>query len=183
MKIGIISDTHDNLGVTREAIEFFEKEGCQTVIHCGDMVAPFTAELFDSDFEFHYVRGNNDGEWDLKETVNEFGHFYNNIAELEIGGEDSTEKKSLSEQRSQENDEVLEMAIYHGTEEEIVEGLVEKDYDFVFRGHTHEKKVSEKDGTVELNPGGIRLPGQDERIHVVILDTETREFEFHRIEA
>lgn len=183
MKIGIISDTHDNLGVTREAIDFFEAQGCEKVIHCGDMVAPFTAELFDGDFEFHYVRGNNDGEWNLKETVNEFGHFYNNIAELEIGGEDSSEKESLSEQRSQENDAGLEIAVYHGTEEEIVEGLVEKDYDFVFRGHTHEKKVSEKDGTVELNPGGIRLPGQDERIHVVILDTVTREFEFHRIEA
>ena len=104
-----------------------------------------------------------DGEWNLKETIESFGNFYNNIAELEI--------------------EDLEIAVYHGTEEEIVQGLVQKDYDFVFRGHTHEKKVSEKDGTVEINPGGIELPGQDEKLHVVILDTETREFEFHRIEA
>jgi len=161
MKIGIISDTHDNLGLTREAIDFFEKEGCQTVIHCGDMVAPFTAELFDKDFEFHYIRGNNDGEWNLKETVEEFGEFYNNIAELEI--------------------EDLSIAVYHGTEEEIVEGLIEKEYDFVFRGHTHRKKVSEKKGTIEINPGGINLPEQEEKFHVVILDTETREFEFHRI--
>lgn len=163
MKIGIISDTHDNLGLTRKAVEFFEDKGCETVIHCGDMVAPFTAELFDADFEFHYVRGNNDGEWNLKETVEEFGNFYNNIAELEIEG--------------------LEIGVYHGTEEEIVEGLVEKSYNFVFRGHTHEKKISEHSGTVELNPGGIRLPDQEEEFHVATLDTETREIELHRVEA
>jgi len=183
MKIGLVSDTHDNIERAKLAADFFEKRSVEEVIHCGDLVAPFTAEIFDRSFNFYYVRGNNDGEWNLKQTVNEFGHFYNNIAELEIGGEDSSEKESLSEQRSQENDAGLEIAVYHGTEEEIVEGLVEKDYDFVFRGHTHEKKVSEEGGTVELNPGGIRLPGQDERIHVVILDTVTREFEFHRIEA
>ncbi|MFB6115108.1 MAG: metallophosphoesterase [Candidatus Nanohalobium sp.] len=183
MKIGIVSDTHDNLKKTEKAVEFFEDKGCEKVIHCGDIVAPFTAELFDADFEFHYVRGNNDGEWNLKETVEEFGNFYNNIAELEVEGEDSSEKESFSEQRSQENDAALSICVYHGTEEEIVEGLVRKDYDFVFRGHTHEKKISEHSGTVELNPGGIELPGQDEKFHVATLDTETREVEFHRIEA
>lgn len=162
MKIGIISDTHDNLELVEEAVDFFEEKGCEKVIHCGDMVAPFTAELFDGDFEFHYIRGNNDGEWNLKQTIEEFGNFYNNIAELDI--------------------ESLEIAVYHGTEKEIVEGLVEKDHDFVFKGHTHEKNVKEKDGTVEINPGGIELPEQEEKLHVVVLDTETREFEFHRIE-
>jgi putative phosphoesterase len=162
MKIGIVSDTHDNLELAEKAVDFFEKQGCEKVIHCGDMVAPFTAELFDGDFEFHYVCGNNDGEWNLKETIEEFGNFYNNIAELELGG--------------------LEIAVYHGTEEEIVQGLVEKDYDFVFRGHTHEKKISENSGTIELDPGGIKLPGQDEKFHVATLDTETREIELHKVE-
>lgn len=161
MKIGIISDTHDNLELAREAVDFFENKECEAVLHCGDMVAPFTAEIFDSDFEFHYVRGNNDGEWNLKETVEEFGNFYNNIAEIQIDG--------------------LSIAVYHGTEEEIVEGLIEKDHDFVFRGHTHLKKISEHSGTVELNPGGIKLPDQDEEFHIATLDTETREIELHRV--
>lgn len=161
MKIGIISDTHDNLGLTEKAVEFFEDQKCKLVIHCGDMIAPFTAEIFDADFEFHYIRGNNDGEWNLKKTVENFGNFYNNTAELEING--------------------LNIAIYHGTDEEIVQGLIEKDYDFVFRGHTHEKKVAERDGTVEINSGGIKLPDQDEELHVTLLDTETRDFEFHKI--
>lgn len=163
MRIGIISDTHDNLDITQNAVEFFEKKNCEKVIHCGDIVAPFTAELFDAGFDFYYVRGNNDGEWGLRETVNEFGEFYNNVAELEVDG--------------------LEVCVYHGTEEEIVEGLVENDYDFVFRGHTHQKGISEHSGTVELNPGGTMLPHQEEKFHVATLDTETREIEFHRVES
>ena len=150
MKIGVISDTHDNLDKTEKAVNFFKEEEVETVIHCGDVVAPFTAELFDAGFEFHAVKGNNDGEWNLKQVVEEFGNFYNNIAELEIDGES--------------------ICVYHGTEEELVQGLVEKEYDYVFRGHTHRKKIKYHGETVEVNPGGIKLPGQDEDFQVAVVD-------------
>ncbi len=163
MKIGIVSDTHDNVEKAGEIADFFE-DRVEKVIHCGDMVSPFTAKIFDRDFEFHYVRGNNDGEWNLKQIIEDFGSFYNNIAELNFSRQ--------------------EIAVYHGTDEEIADSLVEcGKYDYIFRGHTHEKKVREVDGTVEINPGGIRLPGQDENIHVVVINLESGEFEFHRIEA
>lgn len=158
MKLGIVSDTHDNLGLAQKAVAFLESQDVETVIHCGDMVAPFTAEIFDAEFDFHFVRGNNDGEWNLKQTVERFGHFYNNIAELEFEG--------------------LSFVVYHGTEEEIVEGLLERDYDYVLRGHTHERKLEEYGDTVEVNPGGIRLPGQEEEFSVAVLDTETGDIEF-----
>jgi len=74
------------------------------------------------------------------------------------------------------------VAVYHGTEEKIVEGLVQKDYDYVFRGHTHVRKLEEHGRTVELNPGGIRLLGQDEVFSVAVVDTEVEEIEFHEIE-
>lgn len=183
MKLGVISDTHDNIEPTEKAIEFFEDQEVDAVVHCGDMVAPFTAELFDRDsFDFYAVRGNNDGEWNLKQTVQEFGRFYNNIAELEFEDAGFSDEKSCSEQRSGENDVGRVFAVYHGTDPEIVRGLVESgEYDYVLRGHTHQKKINEVDGTIEINPGGIRLPGQDERFHVVILDVETGEVEFHRV--
>lgn len=162
MKVGIVSDTHDSIDLAARAVDFFEEKNCGVVLHCGDMVAPFTAQLFDADFEFHAVRGNNDGEWNLKQVVEDFGHFYNNVAEIVLDD--------------------LEICLYHGTEEEIVQGLVSNDYDFVFRGHTHSKKIAEHSGTVEVNPGGIKLPEQEEEFHVAILDTGTREIELHRIE-
>lgn len=161
MLLGVVSDTHDNLDRAKAAADFFEEKGCSIVIHCGDMVAPFTAELFDRGFEFHAVRGNNDGEWRLQETVEEFGTFHGQSAELEIEGE--------------------RIAVYHGTKEEIASGLTASgEYDYVLRGHTHEKKLEEVDGTVELNPGGIRLPGQEEDFHVALVDIEKGEIEFHR---
>ena len=162
MKLGIISDTHDNLGATEAAVKFFESENVEKVIHCGDMVAPFTAEIFDSGFDFYYVRGNNDGEWNLKQVFEKFGEFYNNIAELEFEG--------------------LKIAVYHGTEEEIVQGLLDRDYDYVFRGHTHQRKLREHGETLEINPGGIRLPGQEEEFSVAVLDTETGDVEFFTVE-
>lgn len=158
MKIGVVSDTHDNLDSVREAIEIFNDEGVEKVVHCGDVISPFTAELFDQEFDLHVVRGNNDGEWNLKETVEEFGDFYNNVAELEFEGKD--------------------IAAYHGTEEQIVEALVSMDYDYVLRGHTHKRKKKLHGDTLELNPGGIQLPGQEEGFSVAIIDLDKGDVDF-----
>jgi putative phosphoesterase len=163
MKIGIISDTHDNFEVAEKAADFFEEKDCEKVIHCGDMICPATAEIFDEDFEFYAVRGNNDGEWSLKDTVEEFGTWMGNIGELEFQG--------------------VEIAVYHGTDEEIADSLTKSGkYNYVFRGHTHRKKVKENSETVEINPGGVKLPFQEETLHVVVIDLKTHEFKFHRIE-
>ena len=62
MHVGIVSGTHDDQDAVEEAVIAFEREGCDAVVHCGDIVAPFSATPFDGDFDFHAVRGNNDGE-------------------------------------------------------------------------------------------------------------------------
>lgn len=162
MKLGIVSDTHDHFDKAEEAADFFEKR-VDSVIHCGDVICPATAKIFDREFDFYCVRGNNDGEWDLKQTVEEFGDFYNNTAELELAGK--------------------KIAVYHGTEEEVADSLVKSGkYDYVIRGHTHQKRVREVEGTLEINPGGVKLPFQQEKIHLVVLDLDTGEFEFHKME-
>lgn len=163
MKHGIISDTHDNFELAEEAADFFEEQGCEKVVHCGDMICPATADLFDRSFDFHAVRGNKDGEWGLKDSVESFGEWMGNIGELEFSG--------------------LKFAIYHGTDEELAEGLLNSGkYDYVLRGHTHRKKVREEGDTVELNPGGVKLPWQDEGLHVIVTDLDSGEFEFHGLE-
>lgn len=162
MKLGIVSDTHDNIDLARAAAEHFESADCDVVVHCGDMVAPFTAELFDRGFEFHAVRGNNDGEWNLQETVEEFGSFHGEVAELEFGGES--------------------FAVYHGTSEEIARAMVDSgNYDYVLRGHTHERK-NDPGETREINPGGIRLPGQEEEFSVAVLNLGRGNVEFEVLE-
>ena len=42
MKIGVMSDSHDNLPAIRRALARFEAEGAEAVIHAGDFVAPFS---------------------------------------------------------------------------------------------------------------------------------------------
>jgi putative phosphoesterase len=66
MKIGVISDTHDNLVNIRKAVEIFSKNGVEALIHAGDFCSPFTIPefkpLFDKGVKMHAVFGNNDGD-------------------------------------------------------------------------------------------------------------------------
>jgi putative phosphoesterase len=160
MLVGIVSDTHDNGDVVEQAVKTFEDAGVAAVIHCGDFVAPFSATPFDSDFDFYAVRGNNDGEWNLQNVVEGFGTYLGEMGELTLGG--------------------AEFAVYHGTSEPIVEALLDcGSYDYVCRGHTHQRVHDEREGTVHLNPGGIAIPPSPGTPAAAVLDTETGEIEFH----
>ncbi|MCM8780547.1 MAG: metallophosphoesterase family protein, partial [Candidatus Omnitrophica bacterium] len=63
MRIGIISDTHDNLPKIDSAVEYFNRQRVGFVLHAGDFVAPFAvAKLKKLDCDWAGVFGNNDGE-------------------------------------------------------------------------------------------------------------------------
>jgi hypothetical protein len=163
MLLGCCSDTHDNLALARGAVETFESVGVDAIVHCGDVVAPFTAAEFDVGIEFHAVRGNNDGEWALQGTIDEFGTYHGESAHLTVDG--------------------VDVAVYHGTSERLVEALVGcGEYDYVVRGHTHERTHEERDGTVHLNPGGLPFPGADDAYHVATVDTDSGDVTFHAVE-
>lgn len=163
MKVGICSDTHDNLDLVEAAVERFESADVGAVVHCGDVVAPFSATPFDSGaFDFYAVRGNNDGEWYLQSAIEGFGAYLGEMGELTVDG--------------------AAVAVYHGTSEPIVDALCAcGDYDYVFRGHTHRRVREECGGTVHVNPGGLPIPGADDAYSVATLDTETDEVEFHEL--
>jgi putative phosphoesterase len=163
MHIGVVSDTHDNADVVQAAIEQFATTGVATVIHCGDFVAPFSVTPFDGDWDFYAVRGNNDGEWAVESTVEEFGTYLGEMGELTLDGTD--------------------IAVYHGTSGPIVDALVESDsYDYVFHGHTHERGTDTVGDTTRLNPGGIAIPPAPEPFSVAVLDTERDEIAFYELE-
>ena len=160
MQVGIVSDTHDNQDVIDAAVDLFDGE-VDAVVHCGDIIAPFSVSKFDAGFDFYAVRGNNDGEWALQDAVRNFGAYLGEMGELSLGG--------------------AHVAVYHGTSTPIVDALVEcGSYDYVFHGHTHTRAHETRDGTVRINPGGIGT-GSEEREPPagVILDTETGEVGFH----
>jgi hypothetical protein len=85
VKIGIMSDSHDNLPNIRKALAVLKDAGAEALIHAGDIVAPFSVkEILKFDGPVYGVFGNNDGETagikKLWKTVN-FSPFL-----LELGG-------------------------------------------------------------------------------------------------
>lgn len=162
MLVGFVSDTHDNAEQVDAAIDVFEAEGVETVVHCGDFVAPFSVTPFDGDWNFYAVRGNNDGEWAVESTVDEFGTYLGEMGELTLGN--------------------AQVAVYHGTSDAIVDALVEcGGYDYVLHGHTHEAGTEEYEGTVRINPGGIAIPPAPEPFSVATLATDSGDLTFHEL--
>jgi hypothetical protein len=74
-KIGLISDTHDNLNMVNAAVKKFNELDLSLVIHCGDYIAPFTLENFQGlKVKLLGVFGNCDGEKEgLRKKAEELG--------------------------------------------------------------------------------------------------------------
>ena len=161
MLVGIMSDTHDNLPAIRKAVEFFNGENVELVIHAGDFVAPFVArELKELKAPLKGVFGNNDGE---RKGLYEALGIYDEILEIEADG--------------------MKIAVTHGTDERIVRALARSRlYDVVIVGHTHKYEIREEGRTILVNPGEVcgYLTGVKS---VALLDTRRREVKIVNIET
>ena len=64
VKIGIMSDSHDNINAIKRAVEIFNEEKVEAVFHAGDFIAPFVVPLALKNLkcDLYGVFGNNDGE-------------------------------------------------------------------------------------------------------------------------
>ena len=177
MKIGIISDTHDDIGGVRRAIEIFNGERVQYVIHAGDYIFPGIVKEFEKlSAKLIGVLGNNDGEKVhlLKNFLHIGGELKGELAEIELDG--------------------LRFGIYHGTSKELKEQLAGSGkYDILICGHTHRielpdgapKGKYESDGkrTLVLNPGTAHkkvesISGAFKEGGIILFDTQTKEYEF-----
>lgn len=154
MKIGIMSDTHDRIEAVDRAIEFFNGEGVEHVLHAGDLISPFVAPRFARlEAPLHYVWGNNEGDRTL--ITLKFGEIgvkpLGEFAAFELGGRT--------------------LAMIHGTCERVVEALAKSGlFDVVVRGHTHRPDIS-REQTLVINPGEVcgYLTGKQT---VALLDTK-----------
>lgn len=141
MKIGVISDTHDNLISLKKAIEIFKENKITMLIHCGDWVSPFAVEFLSQniDVPIRGILGNNKG--DIKRTIQRNAKLKNPIEfvkgdafDLEIEGK--------------------KIAVYHGDDNLLVSALIaSKKYKAIFTGHTHEIRNEIIDSVLVVNPG------------------------------
>ena len=166
MTVGLISDTHDNVPIVEAALDRFENAGVETVVHCGDFVAPPLIPHLDRDgITVHAVRGNNDGEREgLRDAFEELdgGTFYGRFAELTLDGR--------------------RFAVLHGEEKPIIEALAAfGEYDYVVHGHWHVHEERRVGDTVVINPGAHFPTVAGEHQTVAVVDTDADSVDFLRI--
>lgn len=155
MKIGVITDSHDNLPNLRHALEELARAGCGMVIHCGDLISPFvTKALGGFPGPVHTVFGNNDGDRFLSQKIaaqsapnvthhGEFGF-------VDVGG--------------------ARIGFTHYME--YANGLAASDQcTAAFFGHTHQRHEERAGGILVANPG--ELLGLLGKPSYGIYDTET----------
>lgn len=164
MKLGILSDSHDNVPAVKAAAKVFSAAGVEAILHAGDFIAPFSiVPLADCGVPVYAVFGNNDGErvgLSAKFTANGWT-VAPKFCFVELDG--------------------VSIAMHH--EQDPVEALARSGlYQVVIYGHTHAIDLRVVGETQVINPGetGGWLTN---RRTVVVLETETLEPELLDLEV
>lgn len=132
---GVIADTHENMSNISRAVEIFNEEGVDLVLHAGDFISPITADpLSELKSDLVGVFGNNDGDrLFLRKRFREegIGEIHRDPHQMKIG-----------------NREILLMH-----QPKFLRVLEESDWSgIVIYGHTHRAEIKEGPPLV-VNPG------------------------------
>ena len=160
MKVGLVSDSHDNEESLEEALDCLHD--VDEVIHAGDLCAPFMIDLLDeAEKPVHAVFGNIDDRHLTTKVAEDADYvtLHGNEASLSIGGRDVYVTHFP---------DVAELAAKSG------------DYDLVVHGHTHEQRRKMFGETLLVNPG--ELLGRQERRGYAVYDTERGDADLYRLD-
>ena len=131
MRIGVVSDTHNNLANVREIVGLFNAAGVERVVHTGDITKGATLDLFGKlDVPLYGVFGNNDVERDgLQAVIRAHGFsFCEPPLELDWQGQ-------------------LIVVVHDPLD------LPANGYDLALHGHTHMHRCENRDEGLIFNPG------------------------------
>jgi len=159
MRIGIISDTHDNLNNLKTALEILEESEIGMLLHCGDLSGPAVVEAM-SGFDAWIARGNVDHHPELGPTVREA-----------LGNGRLAERHRLTlKGRS--------ALLVHGHREAELRRVISAgEHAYVFHGHTHRRHDETVGRTRVINPGALGGMRWQQR-SFCILDLESDRVEF-----
>jgi len=163
MKIGIISDTHNNVENLRAALEVLRTEGVSLLLHCGDATGvEILREL--GQFRVIFLFGNGDiltGEMQQALLAMDPQNFAGLVYTGEFDG--------------------VHIAATHGHLEGQADQLVRSNrYDFVFQGHSHRHRDVLVGTTRQVNPGALGGLHAEPRSFAV-LDTQSKNIKFVKI--
>jgi putative phosphoesterase len=169
MKIGVLSDIHDNIWNLAVALTGLQET--EALICCGDLCSPFIIRLLAEGFPnrpIHIVFGNNDADlFRITSFAKKYAHvhLHGEFFQGELGGQ--------------------RFAVNHF--DNIAQPIaVSGQYDVVCYGHNHIYKIEQIGRTLTINPGAIMgyNPGSKKDIPAtfVIYDTATEATTGYRIE-
>jgi putative phosphoesterase len=161
MRIGVLSDTHNNISNLLQALRLFQEEQITTLVHCGDMTNITTAQQM-AGFDVIYVNGNMDNS---AAAVNDTLWFMNPNSEVtgdvfsgRLGG--------------------VKIGATHGHRPGKLDKLIHSGgHAFVFTGHTHRRRDERIGKTRVINPGALGGARYEPRgVAIVDLDQDDVRF-------
>ncbi len=159
MRIGLISDTHDDIRTLDAAVARFREAQVLVVLHAGDVTSASTLKVLD-DFAVWLARGNMDQDPRLAPTVAE--HF---------GPERLARLHTL-------NFDGVQVALTHGDSWQQLTALVRAaTYAYVIHGHTHVRRDEIIGPTRIINPGALSS-ARGQRATCAIVDLATGELQW-----
>jgi uncharacterized protein len=158
MRIGILSDSHDQLVLTQHAVELLIREGAEALIHCGDLTGPEIVRAC-AKLPCTFAFGNHDA--DNAPALE--------LAIAEVGG------------TCVASGGIVEMAgkrigVLHG--HVGMKDMLTKRPDYVIHGHSHIAADCRIGPTRRICPGAL---DRAESLTVALLDTETEELRILRL--
>ena len=134
MKVGVVSDTHNNLRNVGRIVELFNDYGVERVIHTGDITQAKTLDVFAQlQAPLWGVYGNNDQE---RESLD------NAVATHGFNFSDPPYELVWHQRR---------IVVVHDPLE--FDGVLNDDHELALHGHTHLHRYEDRDGQVIFNPG------------------------------
>ena len=157
MRLGIISDTHDQLDRTKRAVDLLQSHGAETLVHCGDLCTSPILEAC-AVLPLWFVFGNNDCDEvpDLLVASREM-----NATCLKWGGVAHIGGKKVG--------------VTHGHLRTDINRVLSEHPDYLLSGHSHMSHDSVVDSVRHINPGAIYRAA---KYTVAILDLVTEELTF-----
>ncbi len=134
MRIGIVSDTHNNLKSVHNIVEIFNESAVERVVHTGDITQSKTINAFSKlGVPLYGVFGNNDLELDdLNLAISKLGYHFVQPPLI-----DTWNNKKL--------------IVVH--DPLTLESHDINHYDLVIHGHTHRYRLETVNSTTIFNPG------------------------------
>jgi putative phosphoesterase len=164
MVIAVLSDTHDNRGAIRKALDLARGRGAAEILHCGDLASAAMMPLFRG-WTLHYAEGNMDRDAaEIRAAVDRLG------AGSSCGAELHLERDGLR------------IALMHGNRAERLARAIESGkFDIVFHGHTHRRRDERLGPVLVVNPGALGSAATG-NYSFCVLDTISGEIEFIEVE-